>query len=148
MRIFVTNASSLLPFSSGATKNILDQVRSKRQEELHTSIDNLPMVEYTLRESLSAGLEAELGIESERLGNGQVCFDSEHGSSDAFLVAEYLRTMLIEAIVYAPNGLFGSLNLHCRQLVRMVSCTIKGTTTYQGRLAPVASGLLEGKPHT
>ncbi len=106
------------------------------------------MVEYTLRESLSAGLEAELGVEPERLGNRQVCFDSEHGCSDAFLVAEYLRTMLVETVVYAPNGLFGSLNLHWVKLLRTGTCTTERKTTYLGRSAPVASGPPEGKPHT
>lgn len=91
------------------------------------------MVEYTLREGLSTGLEAQLGIETERLSDRQVCLDGKHGRSDALLVAEYLGTVLMEAIVYAPNRIFGGLNLHWIKLFKMASSTAEGTTIYRDK---------------
>lgn len=89
---------------TGTSRNIAKKLR--------TPFHNLPMVEYTLREGLSTGLKAELCIESERLGNRQVCFDGEHGCSDALLVAEYLGAMLMEAVVHTANGVLRCLYLH------------------------------------
>lgn len=71
----------------------------------------LPMVEDRLREGLSSGVGAQLSVEAEGLGNGEVSLDSEHRGSWALLFTEDLATTLVQATVDTANSVFWALNL-------------------------------------
>ena len=79
-----------------------------------TSIHEIPVIEHTLRESLSTGRGAELAIETERLHDREVCFNGEHGCSYPLFLADHLATALVQYVVDTTNGLFRTLNFHCK----------------------------------
>lgn len=79
-----------------------------------TSVHDLPVVEHGLREGLASGLRAQFGVETERLRNGQICLDGEHGRADTLLLAEDLATTLVEHGVDTADRVFGALDLDYR----------------------------------
>lgn len=76
-----------------------------------TAVHGLPMIEDTLGEGLSGGMRAELSVESEGLGDGEVSLDGEHGRSGALLLGEDLSTALVQATVDTADGVFWALDL-------------------------------------
>ena len=69
------------------------------------------MVEHGLRERLARRSSTELAVEAERLHDGEVRLDSEHGSSGTLLFREDLSTTLVEDGVDTANGVLGTLDL-------------------------------------
>jgi len=51
---------------------------------------HLPMVEDALGEGLATGVGAQIGGEAERLVDGQVCLNHEHGSSHNLVLLEHI----------------------------------------------------------
>lgn len=76
-----------------------------------TAVHGLPVIEDTLGEGLSGGMRAELSVESEGLGDGEVSLDGEHGRSRALLLGEDLSTALVQATVDTADGVFWALDL-------------------------------------
>lgn len=75
------------------------------------AVHDLPMIEHTLGEGLASGMRAQLSVEAEGLGDGQVGLDGEHGSSGALLFREDLSTTLVETRVDTTDGVLGALDL-------------------------------------
>lgn len=71
------------------------------------------MVEHQLRERLAGRVSPELAVESERLRDGQIGLDGRHGRAWAPFVGDDVPAALAEAVVYAPDGGFGALDLDC-----------------------------------
>ena len=69
------------------------------------------MVEHGLREGLARRSSTKLAVEAERLHDGQVGLDGEHGSSRALLLAEDLTTALVKDRVDTANSILGTLDL-------------------------------------
>lgn len=69
------------------------------------------MVEHALRESLARRRSTELTVEAERLHDGEVGLDGEHGGSGALLFAEDLTTALVEDGVDTADGVLRALDL-------------------------------------
>lgn len=72
---------------------------------------HLPMVEHALREGLSTGVGAQIGGEAERLVDGQIRLDDEHGGTDNLVLLEHVTTTPVQHTVDATNGNLGTLNL-------------------------------------
>jgi hypothetical protein len=72
---------------------------------------NLPMVEDALWESLSGCVTAQIGGETERLVDRQVCLDDEHGRASDLAFLENVTTTTIEYTINTTNGVFWTLNL-------------------------------------
>ena len=69
------------------------------------------MVEHGLGERLATGLRTELAVEAERLHDGQVGLDREHGRSGTLLFAEDLATTLVEHGVDTTDRVLRALDL-------------------------------------
>jgi len=69
------------------------------------------VIEHTLGEGLARGGSAELGIETERLVDGEVGFDDEHGGSDDGGLGEDVASLSVEDGVDASHGVFWALDL-------------------------------------
>merc|ERR1719445_1908372 len=69
------------------------------------------MVEYALREGLSSGVGAEIGGEAERLVDGQISLDVEHGGADDLGLFEDVSTTSVEDTVDTSDGVLGTLDL-------------------------------------
>lgn len=72
---------------------------------------NLPVIEDGLREGLARGGLAKIGVEAERLQNGEVGLDVEEGSTRALLLVEDVTTTTGQNTVDTTHGLLGNLNL-------------------------------------
>ncbi len=81
--------------------------------EVLTASHQLPVVKHQLRERLTRCRGTKLTVEAERLHDGKVRLDREHGRSGPLLLAEYLATTLVEDAVDTTNGVFRALNLDC-----------------------------------
>ena len=62
------------------------------------------MVKDALRESLSAGVAAKIGSEAERLVDGQVGLDNEHGRAHNLHFFENVTTTTVQHAVDASDG--------------------------------------------
>ena len=71
----------------------------------------LPVVEDGLRESLTGGGLSEIGVESERLVDGEVSLDGNHGSTNTGLLGEDVSTSPVEARVDTTETRVGALDL-------------------------------------
>lgn len=69
------------------------------------------MVQHGLRERLARRSSTELTVEAERLHDGEVRLDGEHGSSGSLLFAEDLSTALVENGVDTADAVLGTLDL-------------------------------------
>lgn len=69
------------------------------------------MVEDGLGEGLSGGGLAQIGVEAERLQNGEVGLDVEQGSTGALLLVEDVTTSSGKDTVDTTHGLLGDLDL-------------------------------------
>ena len=69
------------------------------------------MVEHRLRERLSRRRSPQLAVEAERLHDGEVRLDREHGRADTLLLAEDLTTTLVEHRVDTADRVLGTLDL-------------------------------------
>ena len=76
-----------------------------------TAVHDLPVVQYGLRERLATSLRTKLAVEAERLHDGQVRLDGEHGRADTLLLAEDLTTTLVEHRVDTADRVLGTLDL-------------------------------------
>ena len=112
VRMLLTSSSSLLLFSSGAVahKNQHQFAALPTAREL-TAVHQLPVVQDGLRERLSTSRRTEVAVESERLHDGQVRLDREHGRADTLLLAEDLTTTLVEHRVDTADCVLGTLDL-------------------------------------
>lgn len=72
---------------------------------------SLPMVEDGLGEGLSGSGLAQIGVEAERLQNGEVGLDVEQGSTGALLLVEDVTTSSGKDTVDTTHGLLGDLDL-------------------------------------
>ena len=112
--MFWTISSSLLPFSRGAKRNervsSLKDTITKRDRRL-TAVHLLPVVEHRLRERLSRRRSPQLAVEAERLHDGQVGLDGEHGGSGTLLFTEDLSTALVKNGVDTTDGVLRALDL-------------------------------------
>ena len=79
--------------------------------KIHTAVHELPVVEHGLREGLATGRLTEVAVEAERLHDGQVSLDGEHGRADALLFREDLATTLVQARVDTTDGVLRALDL-------------------------------------
>lgn len=73
--------------------------------------ENLPVVEDGLREGLARGGLAQIGVETERLQNGEVGLDVEERGTRALLLVEDVTTTTGQDTVDTTHGLLGNLNL-------------------------------------
>ena len=114
--MLLTNSSSLLPFSRGATENIIsiEWIDNTSQRKL-TAVHQVVVVEHTLGERLTRRRSTEITVEAEGLSDGQVGLDCEHGCSNPLLLAEYLATTLVEHGVDTTDGVLRALNLDCKE---------------------------------
>ena len=69
------------------------------------------MVHDRLRERLARRRSTEIAVEAERLHDGQVRLDGEHGRSRALLLREDLATTLVEARVDTTDDSLRALDL-------------------------------------
>lgn len=69
------------------------------------------MIEHQLRERLTRRSSTELTVEAERLHDGEVGLDGEHGGSRTLLFAEDLATALVEDGVNTTDGVLRALDL-------------------------------------
>ena len=69
------------------------------------------MVHDRLRERLTRRSSTEVTVEAERLHDGQVSLDGEHGSSRTLLLGEDLSTTLVEDGVDTADRVLGTLDL-------------------------------------
>ena len=76
-----------------------------------TAVHDLPVVEYGLREGLTLGRATKVTVEAERLHDGQVSLDGEHGRADTLLLGEDLATTLVQARVDTADGVLRALDL-------------------------------------
>lgn len=71
-----------------------------------TAVHELVVIEHTLGEGLARGGGTEVTVEAERLSDGEVSLDREHGGSGLLLLREDLATTLVEYRVdTADDGL-------------------------------------------
>jgi len=70
------------------------------------------VIEHALRESLAGSCLAEIGSETEGLGNGKVRLDLENGGSDTLLLLDNATTTPVQASVDSTNGLLGASDVH------------------------------------
>lgn len=96
------------------------------------SVHLLPMVKDSLREGLASGVRAQFSVETERLGDRQVRFDSEHGRARALFLAEDLTAAFIQTTVDTTNGVFWALNFNCARS-EVGQKRKSHQTTYQGK---------------
>jgi len=76
------------------------------------SDDDSPVIEHALRERLAGSCLAEIGSETEGLGNGKVRLDLENGGSDTLLLLDNATTTPVQASVDSTNGLLGASDVH------------------------------------
>ena len=76
-----------------------------------TAVHDLPVVQYGLRERLATSLRTKLAVEAERLHDGQVRLDGEHGCADTLLLREDLTTALVQARVDTTDRVLRALDL-------------------------------------
>lgn len=110
--MLLTNSSSLLPFSRGATENIISiaWIDNRSQRKL-TAVHQVVVVEHTLGEGLTRGGGTKVTVEAEGLGDGQVSLDREHRGTSLLLLAEDLSTTLVEARVDTTDDSLRALDL-------------------------------------
>ena len=70
---------------------------------------NLPMVEYTLWESLSSGVGTQVGSKAKGLVDWKICFNYEHGCASDLLLFEYVTSSAIKHSVDTTDGYFRAL---------------------------------------
>jgi len=75
------------------------------------AVDDLPVIEDTLREGLSGSLGAEIGGETERGVYGQVSLNEVERSADLLLLGEDVSTTTIEGGIDTSHGVFRTLDL-------------------------------------
>ena len=111
--MLLTSSSSLLPLSSGAVVAGYEHAGTSIWETRRqlTAVHLLPVVQDRLRECLTTGLRTKLAVEAERLHDGQVRLDREHGRADTLLLAEDLTTTLVEHRVDTADRVLGTLDL-------------------------------------
>lgn len=68
------------------------------------------MIEHALREGLSSGVGSQISGETERLVDGQVGLDDEHGRTGDLGFLEDVSTTTIEHTVDTTDGDFGALD--------------------------------------
>ena len=71
------------------------------------------MVHDGLREGLATSRGTELAVEAERLHDGQVRLNREHGRADTLLLGEDLATTLVQARVDTADRVLRALDLGC-----------------------------------
>ena len=76
-----------------------------------TAVHLFPVIHDGLRERLTRRSSTELAVEAERLHDGQVRLDGEHGRADTLLLAEDLTTTLVEHRVDTADRVLGTLDL-------------------------------------
>jgi hypothetical protein len=76
-----------------------------------STLENLPMVEDELRESLSGGVGTEIGGETERLVDGEVSLDVEQRCSDTLVLLEDVTTAAGKHTVDTTHSLLRNLDL-------------------------------------
>ena len=110
--MLLTNSSSLLPFSRGATENIISIASIDHTSERKlTAVHQVVVVEHTLGEGLTRGGGTKVTVEAEGLGDGQVSLDREHRGTSLLLLAEDLATTLVEARVDTTDDSLRALDL-------------------------------------
>mmetsp|Transcript_115059 Transcript_115059/g.187460 ORF Transcript_115059/g.187460 Transcript_115059/m.187460 type:complete len:266 (-) Transcript_115059:898-1695(-) len=96
----------------------------------------VPMVEDTLRESLTTGLLSQCSNEAKGLCNRQVCLDLQERSAFAWVLLEDASASEVHARVHTAHGLLGAGDLHQedRLLECWLSCHLccKGNTAHWG----------------
>lgn len=73
--------------------------------------EDLPVVEDGLGESLTGGTSTEIGVETERLHDGEVGFDVEERSTGALLLGEDVTSAAGKHTVDTTHGLLRNLDL-------------------------------------
>lgn len=76
-----------------------------------TTGQNLPVVKHQLWEGLATGGGTEIGVESERLGDGQVCLDVEQWGTGTLGLLENVTSSAGEDTVDTTHGLLWNLDL-------------------------------------
>ena len=79
---------------------------------------DLPVVEHALGEGLAAGVGAEVGGEAERLVDGQVRLDVEHGRAHHLGLLEDVATAAVQHAVDAADGVLGTLKEEKQRLIQ------------------------------
>ncbi|TLD26845.1 hypothetical protein PspLS_04985 [Pyricularia sp. CBS 133598] len=79
--------------------------------EGRATLEDLPVVEDGLGEGLSRGTLAQIGVETERLHDGEVGLDGEQRGTGALLLVEDHTTAASKDTVDTTHGLLGNLDL-------------------------------------
>jgi len=105
-----------------------------------SAMHQFPMIEHALREGLALCMTSEVSSETERLHDGEISLDGEHGCTRPLLFREDLPTTTIQDTVDATDGVFGTLDLdevdgllqgRCRQK----TCRVRHPATHGNNLS-------------
>lgn len=91
--------------------DVLDDLVRLRAGVSWVTGEDLPVIEHALRECLSTGVGSQIGGETERLVDGQISLDDEHGRTGDLRVLEHVSTASVQHTVDATDGRFRTLDL-------------------------------------
>lgn len=86
---------------------------------------DLPMIEYTLWESLSSGVGTQVGSKTKRLIDWKICFNYEHRCTSNLLFFKHVTSSSIKHTIDTTNGYFRALlynfiSLECKKINSLV----------------------------